>query len=79
MLCALCSVLCALLPQGVQILLVTLEFEGEQGPPFAVFQPEVERLFERRFRTERLGTLLLDDPRDKGRVEVVYRLSDRVT
>ncbi len=68
--------LCRSLPKGVEILLVTLEFEGEQGPPFAVSQSEVEALFAARFRVERLQALALDDPRDKGRAEAVYRLTE---
>jgi len=69
--------LCDALPEGVEVLLVTLEFEGEQGPPFSVAQAEVEQLFAARFRVEPLAEIELTDPRDKGRVERVYRLSDR--
>ena len=38
------QLLCERLPAHVKVLLITLEFEGEQGPPFSVYQAEVEQL-----------------------------------
>lgn len=66
-----------ILPRGVQILLVTLEFEGESGPPFSVQGAEVERLFGAAFDIECLERTQPDDPRDVGRLEATWLLRDK--
>ena len=66
-----------ILPRGVQILLITLEFEGEGGPPFSVQGSEVERLFGEAFEIECLERTQPDDPRDVGRLEVTWLLKDK--
>ncbi|MFY0676431.1 MAG: thiopurine S-methyltransferase [Neptuniibacter sp.] len=66
-----------ILPRGVQILLITLEFEGEGGPPFSVQGTEVERLFGAAFEIECLERTQPDDPRDVGRLEVTWLLKDK--
>jgi len=63
------------LPKGIPMLLVTLEFEGEQGPPFSVEQAEVEALFGRCFMVERLAEEPVTAGPGKGGLEVVYRLA----
>ncbi|MGB0468099.1 MAG: thiopurine S-methyltransferase [Pontibacterium sp.] len=65
--------LCECLPAGVSILLVVVEFEGEQGPPFAVFQPEIEALFGGRFE---IRSLMQPDPMVK-RQDRAYLLLDK--
>lgn len=59
------------LPTGVKVLLVTLEFDSPQGPPFNVPGEEVKSLFGQRFKVERLGEAV-----DGDRQEVVWLLSD---
>lgn len=66
-----------LLPRGVKILLITLEFEGKEGPPFSVSSNEVFALFSERFAIEQLVVERPSDGRDAGRSEVVWLLSDR--
>ena len=61
------------LPVGVSVLLITMEFEGEQGPPFSVLEPEVEALFSSRFKIERLS----ERSESAGRQDVAYRLMDK--
>ncbi|WP_415899426.1 thiopurine S-methyltransferase [Neptuniibacter sp. QD48_11] len=65
------SKLIELLPKGVKVLLVTLEFDSPQGPPFNVSGEEVKNLFGQRFKVERLGEAV-----DGDRQEVVWLLSD---
>lgn len=62
------------LPAGTQILLIAMEFEGDQGPPFAVREAEVRELFEARFVVERLAQ---EGEDDLGRRDVAYRLKDK--
>lgn len=59
------------LPVGVSILLITMEFEGEQGPPFSVSEVEVEGLFASHFGIRRLSE------RDNvaGRQDIAYQLT----
>ncbi len=73
----------ALLPAGLPLLLVTVEYDQQQmnGPPFAVHGEEVEALFEA-WRPERVGRhdILVDAPkfREKGVTamhEAIYRLT----
>lgn len=68
-----------ILPKGVQILLITLEYDGEGGPPFSVQGSEVERLFGAAFEIECLERTQPDDPRDVGRLEVTWMLKDKRT
>lgn len=64
--------LVGLLPQGVAILLVTLEFDSPNGPPFNVSDDEVQRLFAERFNIERLN-----EAKDGEKREVTWALTDR--
>ncbi len=66
-----------ILPKGVQILLITLEYDGDGGPPFSVQGSEVERLFGAAFEIECLERTQPDDPRDVGRLEVTWMLKDK--
>jgi len=58
------------LASGVEMLLVTLEFTGSEGPPFAVPEAEVRKLFEPGFTLQRLDQA----EAGPGRREVVYHL-----
>ncbi|WP_415886097.1 thiopurine S-methyltransferase [Neptuniibacter sp. QD37_6] len=60
-----------LLPKGVKVLLVTLEFDSPQGPPFNVSVEEVNGLFGQRFKVEWLGEAV-----DGDRKEVIWLLRD---
>ncbi|MGH1463704.1 MAG: thiopurine S-methyltransferase [Neptuniibacter sp.] len=66
-----------LLPVGVKMLLVTLEFEGGEGPPFSVKGDEVEKLYGENFEISCLSRVQPDDPRDVGRIEVTWLLVDK--
>jgi len=70
------SQLIDILPFGVKMLLVTLEFEGADGPPFSVAAAEVNTLFKKAFAIECLDRVQPDDPRDVGRTEVTWLLTD---
>lgn len=65
------------LPIGVRILLVTLEFDDEIGPPFAVPEAEVHQLYGERFEIARVGETDISDDKFPGRFEAVYLLQDR--
>lgn len=65
------------LPKGVSMLLVTLEFESEAGPPFSVKGDEVEKLYGEFFKISCLNRVQPDDPRDAGRTEVTWLLKDK--
>ncbi len=67
------QMLIELLPAGVTILLVSMEFEGDQGPPFAVLEDEVRMLFESRFQVQRLT----EAQDDLQRRDVAYLLTER--
>ena len=78
--------LISLLPQGLSILLLTLDYnqKGMEGPPFSVSDEEVKELFEADFKIEKLQQQgVLDDfPRFKERglaalTENVYRLRSK--
>ncbi len=69
--------LCAILPSGVSMLLIVLEFDGEEGPPFSVSEAEVELLYSARFDIRLLHVAILSEGKDKGRREKVYQLLDR--
>jgi len=49
------QMICEKLPAGVSMLLITMEFEGEQGPPFAIAEEEVRALYGGRFEIRRLS------------------------
>lgn len=59
---------------GTEMLLVTLEFSAESGPPFAVFEKEVRELFEPAFTVTRLAAEVPANARHEDEREVVYRL-----
>ncbi len=59
------------LASGVEMLLVTLEFPGGEGPPFSVTEAEVRQLFEPAFTVVRLDQAETGE----GRREVVYHLT----
>lgn len=65
--------MCRMLPTGVKMLLVTLEFEGNGGPPFSVRAEEVKALYSGRFNLSKL-----DEGLDGDRREVVWLLEDKV-
>lgn len=65
------------LSPAVNILLVTLEFDEETGPPFSVSADEVEALFGERFEIKCLDRVQPDDPRDAGRHEVTWLLQGK--
>ena len=67
----------AILSPAVKMLLVTLEFDEESGPPFSVSADEVEALFGERFEIECLDRVQPDDPRDAGRHEVTWLLQGK--
>lgn len=69
--------LSVLLPAGGKILLVTLEFAGDAGPPFSVSAEEVVALFGERFDVYCMARLEPDDPRDAGRTEVTWLLQSK--
>lgn len=60
------------LPVGVAMLLITLEFNGAEGPPFSVTEAEVNDLYGERFIIDKLHTEALD-----GRDATVYILRDQ--
>ena len=62
------------LAPGCEMLLVTLEFQAEDGPPFAVNECEVRRLFEPAFVVERMATGEPYSSKRGERREIVYRL-----
>ncbi len=66
------ELLCASLPEGVPVLLVTLEFEGDQGPPFNVTEAELGALFSARYQLTCLGQGMEGD-----RAEKVWLLQER--
>ncbi|PSL14300.1 thiopurine S-methyltransferase [Marinobacterium halophilum] len=59
------------LTAGVEMLLVTLEFTGSEGPPFPVPEAEVRKLFEPAFTVVRLDQAEAEN----GRREVAYHLT----
>lgn len=76
----------AILPAAADTLLVTMEYPQNQmsGPPFAVDEDEVRRLFEKRCTVTRLldKDILTDNPRFRERglsalAEKIYRLAPR--
>ena len=72
--------LTALLPAGVPMLLVTMEYDQQQmkGPPFAVDEQEVRDLFSAHWSIERLHeeNILANEPRFRDRG--LSRLSEKI-
>jgi thiopurine S-methyltransferase len=77
----------AILPAAAGTLLVTMEYPQNEmsGPPFAVREDEVRRLYETRYTVTRLFTkdILAENPRFRERglhalMEKVYRLAPRL-
>lgn len=65
------------LPEGVAILLITLEFDDQQGPPFSVSEPEVRELYGERFEVEKLETEQSKGRGGRVETESVYVLRDK--
>ena len=65
------------LPSGVGMLLITLEFEGLEGPPFSVPESEVRALYGERFEIEKLAAEEGVGRDERAEVETVYSLRDR--
>lgn len=65
------------LPLGVVILLVTLEFDDQQGPPFSVSETEVHELYGERFEIEKLVTKQGLGRGGRAEAESVYVLRDK--
>ena len=68
-----------LLPQGTNVLLITMEYPKQQmqGPPFAVQEPEVHKLYDDNFKVEQIEAvdILSDNPRfkERGLSELIER------
>ena len=65
------------LPKGVAMLLVTLEFDEQQGPPFSVPETEVHELYSERFEIEKLATEQSIGRGGRAETESVYVLRDK--
>lgn len=65
------------LPSGVGMLLITLEFEGLEGPPFSVPESEIRALYGERFEIEKLAAEEGVGRDGRTEVETVYILRDR--
>lgn len=65
------------LPKGVAMLLVTLEFDDQQGPPFSVPETEVHQLYGERFKIEKLATERSEGRGGRAETESVYVLWDK--
>lgn len=68
------QMLCERLPAGVSMLVITMEFAGDQGPPFAIAEAEVRELYGERFDISRLSET---EEGPKGK-DVAYLLIDRL-
>ena len=68
------------MPQGVKILLVTLEYPQDEmeGPPYSVGETEVRRLFESRFSISLLHTLDLLSDTDRYGDRGVSRMLEKI-
>ncbi len=66
-----------ILSTTAKILLITLEFDEQSGPPFSVSADEVEALFGKQFEIKCLDRVQPDDPRDAGRHEVTWLLQGK--
>ena len=66
-----------ILPAGVKVLLITLEFDAPSGPPFSVTEEEILELYGSRFSVEKLyETELMPIKAAMGR-EMVWRLTEK--
>ena len=65
------------LPAGVGMLLITLEFDDAEGPPFSVTEAEVQALYSERFEIEKLSAEQGVSRGGRAEVETVYSLRDR--
>lgn len=66
----------ALLPSGMRILLVSLEYdEQRESPPFSVSETEVRKLYEPEFTVDLVDAAELPDGRFEGEREKVYFLT----
>ncbi|WP_428036276.1 thiopurine S-methyltransferase [Amphritea sp.] len=65
------------LPAGVGMLLITLEFDAVEGPPFSVTEDEVRSLYSERFEIEELSAERGAGRGGRAEVERVYILRDR--
>ncbi|WP_299197767.1 thiopurine S-methyltransferase [uncultured Amphritea sp.] len=66
------------LPAGVGMLLITLEFDDVEGPPFSVTEDEVRSLYSERFEIEELSAERGAGRGGRAEVETVYILRDRI-
>ncbi|MCV6610859.1 MAG: thiopurine S-methyltransferase [Amphritea sp.] len=65
------------LPSCVSILLITLEFDELQGPPFSVNEAEVRELYGQRFDIEKLFVEQSEGKGGRLETETMYVLKDR--
>lgn len=65
------------LPSGVGMLLITLEFNDAEGPPFSVTEEEVRSLYSDRFAIEKLAAERSVGREGRAEVETVYIMRDR--
>ncbi|SER12930.1 thiopurine S-methyltransferase [Amphritea atlantica] len=65
------------LPAGVGMLLITLEFDDAEGPPFSVTEEEVQALYGDRFSIEKLTAQTGMGRSGRAEVESVYIMRDR--
>jgi len=65
------------LPAGVGMLLITLEFNDPEGPPFSVTDDEVRALYGERFSIEKLMAQRGGGRNGRAEVESVYIMRDR--
>lgn len=65
------------LPEGVAMLLITLEFDDQQGPPFSVSEAEVYELYGERFDIEKCVTEKGISRGGRAEAESVYVLRDK--
>ncbi|WP_432471171.1 thiopurine S-methyltransferase [Amphritea sp. HPY] len=69
--------MCEKLPAGVAMLLITLEFEEPQGPPFSVSQDEVSQLYGGRFMIEKIYSEQVEGKGGRMETETIYVLRDK--
>lgn len=70
--------MCDLLPAGVAMLLITLEFDEPAGPPFSVSEEEVCRLYGQRFTVDKLYVEKVEGKGGRIETETIYILRDRM-
>ena len=69
--------MCEKLPTGVGMLLITLEFDGPDGPPFPVTSEEVNQLYSGRFMIEKLYSEKIEGKGGRAETEAIYILRDK--